>query len=159
MGILKKLARSITKVVSFTLRKIGQGIQQIAARIASYGIDIKQPPLIKDLRASIITVDKYGTYSNLGLKEKVPKDMMVETDESMRRRYRTLYEVKLVNPYSGEKIIKYSSIYHDYNIPDKDLKKRLEEMIFAPHESSYQLDYYVEDMQRVLVWHRAGDEY
>lgn len=159
MGILKLISRGITKIVSWGLRKAGEGIIKIAAKVASYGIDVTTPAVINDMRTSIIETDKYGTYGDIKDSLPVPTDRMVESTDSMRRRYRTLYEVTLVNPYTSEKIIKYSSIYHDYNIPNRDLKKKLETMLFSSNESSFNLNYYVESMDRKLVWHRSGDEY
>jgi hypothetical protein len=159
MAIWSGIIRGITRMVGWGLRSIGLGIQEMSKKLTSYGIDPYQASVQKDLRNAVAESDYWGTYDSVGKYDEVPQSLMVESDMTMRGRYRTVYEVTLYNPSTDTTITKYASIYHDKNISDARLQNMLDDM-FKEREEYYEYkDYVMKSAQRKLVYHRAGYSY
>jgi len=153
------IVRGVTRMIGWGLHKLGMGIQEMAKRLSSYGIDPTQASVQHDLTTAVAESEYWGSYGGVGKYDEVPKSLMVESDLVKRGRYRSVYQVDLYNPVTDEHVTKFASIYHDSNISDARLQNMLEDMYKTKEEYYQYKDFVLKDAQRMLVMHRTGMSY
>ncbi len=163
--ILQQLFRSVTKMVSWAGRKVGETFMSISQKLHQMGVKYDVIKQATDIRQSITEIDFYKKlYQDLKPTEKVPRERVIETKLKRAYKYRSLVDVKLRNTETNEEKSFMVSIYHNTNYSLNQLRQNYWDRFVKKSDSgnvediSY-YDYVITGFERANVWHDQGSRY
>lgn len=159
MKIFSFLRKIVTKMVTWTLRKIGSGFRDIGKQLLNYSIDISDKPVRETVLTSIDEVDMFGKYDDLVPSEPVPLEKIIETHDRLTRNYITKLQVFYRIPGIDEPRAEWISVMHDTNLSEQELRVRVAEILdrYAVEMGAEKAE--IIKIDRMAVLHKSGAPY
>ena len=157
--MFKFLKSIITKMVSWSIRKLGGGFKEIGKKLLDYSIDISEKPIQDKVITSIDEIDMFGQYDNINRFQPIPLEKIVETTDNLARNYLTKLEVYYRVPGVSQPFAEYISMLHDKNLSPHELELQATEILdrYAVEMGAKQAD--IVQINIAVVLHKSGNPY